>query len=237
MGILVQRQFTVAADDRSEFERQSRVGLWENMRYNGAQMIAFGYWAFGGPGDVVVTNSAYADFDHWTATRPWGAFATEEARIEETKDLRAVFAGRSRLIRHSRAGIVSFDDTVSSPTPAWRRVGEPPAPMPATFGRRSVVEEFRCRLDEDDAATFDAISRDVLWPGAAEHGGRLLISGHDPLVPRPNRVVMTAYPDISCWQRANEAGGELAAATMHRDGLARSPETKLLMIATDYGTG
>ena len=70
MGILVQREFTVAGDHRQEFERQSRLGTWVKMRHNGAQMIAFGGWAFGGHGDVVVTHSAYADFNHWTATRP-----------------------------------------------------------------------------------------------------------------------------------------------------------------------
>ena len=42
MGILIQREFTVPSDDRAEFERQSRLGVWENMRHNGAQMIAFG---------------------------------------------------------------------------------------------------------------------------------------------------------------------------------------------------
>ena len=30
MGVLVQREFTVGADDRTEFERQSRLGVWEN---------------------------------------------------------------------------------------------------------------------------------------------------------------------------------------------------------------
>ena len=35
MSILVQRQFCVASDDRKEFERQSREGVWVNMRYNG----------------------------------------------------------------------------------------------------------------------------------------------------------------------------------------------------------
>ena len=29
MGVLVQREFMVAMDDRTEFERQSRVGVWE----------------------------------------------------------------------------------------------------------------------------------------------------------------------------------------------------------------
>ena len=31
MGILVQREFSVAKDHRQEFERQSRLGAWENM--------------------------------------------------------------------------------------------------------------------------------------------------------------------------------------------------------------
>ncbi len=57
MGILVQREFTVAGDHRQEFERQSRLGVWADMRHNGAQMIAFGSWAFGGQADVVITHS------------------------------------------------------------------------------------------------------------------------------------------------------------------------------------
>lgn len=235
MGLLVQRQFTVAADDRAEFERQSRLGVWENMRYNGAQMIAFGNWAFGGTGDVVVTNSAYADFDHWTATRRWGTFATEQARIEETKEIRAIFAGRERLIRNSRASMVVFDDELSSPESAWRNVGEPQAPLPSSFGRQSVVEELRCGLSELEDATFDAISRDVLWPHALEHGGRVLIFGHDTLLPPPNRVVMVAYPSISAWHAATEAGGEPAAAMARRAALATSYVEKLLMVTTDYG--
>ncbi len=40
MGILVQREFMVSTDDRQEFERQSRLGLWEDQRNNGSQMIA-----------------------------------------------------------------------------------------------------------------------------------------------------------------------------------------------------
>ena len=77
MGIIVQREFTVDRDDRREFERQSRLGTWEGMRYLGSQMIAYGSWALGDSGEAVVTNSAYVDFDHWTATRGWGEFDDE----------------------------------------------------------------------------------------------------------------------------------------------------------------
>ena len=42
MGILVQRAFSVAPDDRREFERQSREGIWARMRYFGSDMIAYG---------------------------------------------------------------------------------------------------------------------------------------------------------------------------------------------------
>ena len=235
MGLLVQRQFSVATDDRAEFERQSRLGVWENMRYNGAQMIGFGNWAFGDTGDVVVTNSAYANFDHWTATRQWGVFATEQARIEETGAIRSIFAGRQRLVRSSLASMVVFDDELSSPEVGWRNVGEPLAPVPSSFGRQSVIEELRCGLGELEAETFDAISRDVLWPNALEHGGRLLIVGHDALLPPPNRVVMVAYPTISAWYAATEAGGEPAVAMARRAARTTSYVEKLLMVTTAYG--
>ena len=63
----------------------------------------------------------------------------------------------------------------------------------------------------------------------------MLVAGHDPLLPPPNRVVMDAYPDISSWYVANEAGGEPASAMARRAALATSFTTKLLMVATDYG--
>lgn len=50
MGILVRREFLVVPDDRDEFERQSREGVWVNMRHNGAQMTAYSTWAFGASG-------------------------------------------------------------------------------------------------------------------------------------------------------------------------------------------
>ena len=116
MGIIVQREFTVAPDDRLEFERLSREGVWERMRHYGSQMVAFGTWALGGSGEfgtwalggsgeVVVTHSAYVDFDHWTATRPWGAFHSDREMLEETREFAAIAGGRPRLVLHSRARV------------------------------------------------------------------------------------------------------------------------------------
>ena len=236
MGLLVQREFTVDADDRQEFERQSRLGIWEDMRYNGCQMIAYGGWAFGGSGDVMVTHSAYADFDHWTATRPWGFFRSETARLEETKEIRAIAAGRPRLYGPSRASMIVFDDELSTPEVEWRDVGSRLAPIPESFGRQSVVEELRCELGGDDAAEFDEINQESIWPHAQEDGGRVLIVGHDPQLRPPNRVIMTAYPDISAWLAAKEAGGDAAVAMERRAALTSSYAEKLLMVATDYGS-
>lgn len=97
MGVLVQREFTVAMDDRAEFERQSRLGVWEDQRNNGSQMIAFGSWAFGGDSSVVVTHSVYADFDHWTAT------SSRRPRIGSLP-VRVMASARSRRARSFRGG-------------------------------------------------------------------------------------------------------------------------------------
>ena len=67
--ILVQRHFHVAKANRTSFEHMSSRGLWPAMREMGVQMVAYGTWGFAGTGDVVVTNTVYADFDHWYATR------------------------------------------------------------------------------------------------------------------------------------------------------------------------
>lgn len=233
MGILVQREFSVALDDRAEFERQSRIGLWENMRHNGAQMIAFGTWAFGGDGDVVVTHSAYENFDHWTATRPWGAFAGEAERIRETAALRAVFAGRTRLIEKSRATLIEYDDQVSVPEVRWRKVGDPLAPMPVSFGQHSVVAETR--FQPEDGEAFFARTCEEIWPWYVEQGARPLIYGVDPLGPPGNVITFVAYRDISHFQSLWSPDESIARSWAARNRNAPDQLTRLLMVATRYG--
>ena len=239
MGVLVQREFSVDSDDRAEFERQSRLGVWENMRYNGAQMIAYGTWSFGGPGDVVVTNSVYENFDHWTATRPWGFFATNQGHIDETRAIRAIFAGRNRLIRQSRASIIDYNDEVSEPNPKFRNSGEPLAPLPSTFGRQSIVAESEWLVESGMEEEFLAVSRSVIWPWLAAEGARLLVFGHNPLAPPGSLVTMTAYRDISAWHKLHRPGEQVdhdvATAWRHRETMVRTSATRLLMVATDYG--
>ena len=187
MGILVQRQFSVAPDDRREFERQSRLGVWENMRHNGAQMIAYGTWAFGGRGDVVVTHSVYESFDHWTATRAWGEFATQSARVEETRHIRAIHAGRHRLIRESSARIIDYDGEISEPTPRYRNVGEPLADPPPTFGPHSIMEQTEYSLQRGGEDTLVSILRDAGIENAIiDIGGDLTVLGH--INGRPARI-------------------------------------------------
>ena len=233
MGILVQREFTVARDDRIKFERQSRLGVWENMRYNGAQMIAFGGWGFGGDGSVLVTHSVYADFDHWTATRQWGAFADEQARIEETAAIRRVFAGRGRLIEKSRATIIDYDSEVSSPEVKWRNVGEPLAPVPVSFGRQSVVAETR--FAPCDAAQFRAVTLEGMWAWYRALGARPLIYGHDPLATPGNVVTYVAFADISQWHALATPDTQVKAAWAERDTLSPVQTVRLLMVQTNYG--
>jgi hypothetical protein len=235
MGILVQREFTVAGDHRLEFERQSRFGVWENMRHNGAQMIAFGGWAFGGLGDVVVTHSAYADFDHWTATRGWGAFATDPERVEETQHIRSIFAGRPRLIDHSRATIIEYDSELSEPTPFYRTSGDELALLPPTYGRQSIMAESRYRLRPGSETEFLELSAETLWPWLRAQDARMVIYGNDPLTTPDEVVVLTAYRSIGTWHQLSTPAGDAAHAFGKRQSLIESEQTRLLMVQTDFG--
>ncbi len=235
MGILVQREFTVAGDHRREFERQSRLGVWTDMRHNGAQMIAFGGWAFGGPGDVVVTHSAYADFDHWTATRGWGAFATDPERVEETRHIRAIFAGRGRLIEHTGATIIEYDSELSEPTPFYRNSGDELASLPPTYGRQSIMAESRYRLRSESEKEFLGLSTETLWPWLRARDGRMVLYGNDPLTTPDEVVVMTAYRSISAWHQLSTPTGEAAQAFARRQSLIEGEQTRLLMLQTDFG--
>jgi hypothetical protein len=232
MGILVQREFKVAIDDRREFERQSRLGLWEDQRNNGSQMIAFGGWAFGGDASVLVTHSAYADFDHWTATRQYGVFNQEPERAEEAKQWRQIFAGRSRLIEYSSASIYDYDDELSEPTPGWRNVGEPRVALPPTFGLQSVVAETTFELVPGAEDDFRQLTRDTLMPWYREQGARPMIYASNPLGSSVNVVLMVAYPTITAWHQCArpdlEAWDERVATTYHET-------TRLLMVNTEFG--
>ena len=93
MGILVQREFMVSTDDRQEFERQSRLGLWEDQRDNGVRPLIFGSNPLG-TGNNVVVIAAYRDISAWhekarprsgTAVSAWdkraGTVETESTRL------------------------------------------------------------------------------------------------------------------------------------------------------------
>ena len=236
MGVLVQREFTVAMDDRAEFERQSRLGVWEDQRNNGSQMIAFGSWAFGGDSSVVVTHSVYADFDHWTATRGWGVFRQQPEREEEARHWRRVFAGRNRLIRHSRAAIYNYDDALSEPKPRWREVGEPRVPAPPTFGPQSIVAETTYRLAGGTRDAFREITANTVFPWWRDSGARPVIYGSNALGGPNNVVVMVAYPDITAWhEKARPRSDPAASAWEQRDALVVSEVTRLLMVQTTFG--
>ncbi len=239
MGILVQREFLVAVDDRDEFERQSREGVWVNMRHNGAQMIAYGIWAFGAPGDVVITHSVYQDFDHWTATRLWGTFATETKRVEETAPIRAIYAGRLRLVQHSRASIINYEPDISEPTPRYRHVGEPLAELPPTFGPRSIVAQTTYQLKPNGQAQFQALSTEAIWPWYTSEGARLMIFGYDPLASNHEVITLLAFRDISDWHRLVRPQGvaseQVTIAWCGREQVISSQKTKLLMVGTQFG--
>ncbi len=235
MGILVQREFTVAGDHRQEFERQSRLGTWVKMRHNGAQMIAFGGWAFGARGDVVVTHSAYADFDHWTATRPWGAFTTDPERAEETRHATAIFAGRPRLIEHSRTTIIEYDNELSEPTPFYRNSGDALASLPLTYGPQSILAECRYRLRSGSETEFRELSAETLWPWLRAHDARMVLYGKDLLVAADEVVELTAYRSISAWHQLLTPTGDTEQVSAKRQSLIADRQTRLLMVQTDFG--
>jgi hypothetical protein len=236
--VIVQREFVVDRDDRREFERQSRLGTWKGMRYLGSQMIAYGTWALGGPGDVAVTNSAYVDFDHWTATRGWGEYNSDAERVAERAASAAVWAGRQRLVEHSRGHVIEFDDELSEPTPVLRAVGGPLSALPPTFGPQSVVCETAYEVMDGRRGEFIDISTDAIWSWYCEQGARLMIVGRDPLRRVDQLISMIAFPSIGHWHRIQgsaDAPAEVAGALRRRAAITTEQQARVLMVQTVFG--
>lgn len=240
MGIIVQREFTVRRDDRAMFERISREGVWERMRDLGSQMVAFGIWSFGGPGDPVITNSAYVDFDHWTATRPWGTYSSDPTRVAESREAAAIATARPRLIQRSRTHVIEYDDELSEPTPILRKPGEQRSALPPTFGPQSVVSESAFDVAYGARDEFLAISADTIWPWVREEGARVLAVGCDPLKGPDQVTVMLAFRSISEWHRvrgtrSGTRPAEINDALQRRDSHVGAERTRILQITTAFG--
>ena len=243
MSILVQREFRVAPADRAEFERQSRDGLWPTFLHFGALMVAYGAWGFGGSGDCVLTHTVYVDFDHWLATRAGrGAYYRDDAIMEETRELRPIFAQRNRLVASSQARVIDLDDDLSAPRPRRRHAGEPLVEAPPTFGAGSVVSERTYALTDGADADFARLSRDRIWPWLESRGGRLIGFGRDPLAPSNEVVTLFAFRSLPEWHRLARpgAGAQPPDAVLDawgkRERLVRRQSGRLLIVGTDFGT-
>ncbi len=208
------------------------------MRYLGSQMFAYGGWALGGPGDVAVTNSAYVDFDHWTATRAWGEYNSDPQLIAERTAPAAISAGRQRLIQQSRAHVIEYDDQLSEPTPVLRALGGPLSALPPTFGPQSVVCETAFEIAAGKRAEFIDISMDAVWSWYREQGARLVIVGRDPLRAVDQLVSMVAFPSIGHWHRIEgsvDLPSEVAGALRRRAMFTSGQQARVLMVQTAFG--
>ena len=247
MSIIVQRNFRVAHPDQPEFERLSSEGVWKQRLHMGSQMVAYGRWTFGGGrSDEVTANGAYADFEHWIATRDTfagapGALYEDEAIAAETSEAREIAAGRPALVSSYETRIIEVNDDVSAPRVYYRRPGMPPAEPPPTFGRGSVVSERTYQLAEADQAEFLRLSRHYIWPWLAGQGARMIAYGHDPLGASDEVITLFAFRSLPEWQRLSrpsveQASAEVAQAWRQRAALIRQHRGRLLIIDTDFGT-
>lgn len=231
--ILVQREFHVATKDQAEFERQSREGLWPTFQLFGAQMVGFGRWGFGGQGGVVVTNTAYADFEHWLATRaPVGDFYKDAEMLEEAKDLLPIFAHRSDLITKTEAHLFEIIDDISEPAPFYRKPGSDLQAVPLTFGRGSVLAIRRYTLVAGGFGDFIDVARNEIWPQLKEQGARPLAIGRDLMAGPNTATVFTAFASLPAFYADSTNG--VGRSDVQED-LVVSEAAQLLMIGTDYG--
>ena len=243
MAILVQREFTVAQMDRARFEELSRTGVWPSMLRYGSLMVGYGFWAFGGPGDVVVTHSVYRDMEHWLGTRQGGNLEADARIREQTAEFADPKAARPPLVAHSRARMLDLDDHVSDLEPKPRTADEPLAVAPKTFGRGSVVSELTYELtDASHRQEFERLSHERIWPWLQTQGARLVGFGRDPLGPAQEVVTLFAFRTLEDWYRLSRPTTELhpppeaTEAWNERQRLIGSQHGRLLRVATDWGT-
>ncbi|TAJ18181.1 MAG: hypothetical protein EPO65_09430 [Dehalococcoidia bacterium] len=241
MSILVQREFAVAPADRPEFERQSREGLWPAFLHFGAPMVAYGTWAFGGPSDVVVTHTTYADLAHWAATRQGvGAYYQDAAMRAEIEPYLKVYGNRGEVIGSSIASLFEMDDAVSRARPVARQAGQPVPEAPPTFGRGSVISERTISVPPANLAEFRRLSAEVIWPWLESHGGRVLGMGHNLMGPSDEVTTWFAFRSLGEWYRQQHpsqmgAPAAVVGAFTSRASFVRQKSGRILMIGSDFG--
>jgi len=243
MAILVQREFTVALADRPRFEELSRTGVWPSMLRYGSLMVGYGFWAFGGAGDVVITHSVYRDMDHWLGTRVGGALETDPRIREQASEFADAKSARPPLIAHSRARMLELDDHVIDLDAKPRTADDPLAVAPKNFGRGSVISELCYELtDSAHRQQFEQLSHEHIWPWLETQGARLIAFGRDPLGPAQQIVTLFAFSSLEEWYRLSRPTTELhppqeaTDAWNERHRLIASQSGRLLRVATDWGT-
>lgn len=247
--ILVQREFTVAPESKAEFERQSREGLWPTFLHFGAQMVAFGSWAFGDDSVPLVTHTAYEDIEHWEATRGASSlsairqrqsFYDDPAIMQETEALRAKFANRNALVTASLANPFDILTEAPHPTPFYRRAGQRLADEPPTFGRGSIVSERTLALDEGTRDEFVRLSAEIVWPWLESQGGRGIAIGHNLMGASNEVTTWFAFPTMSLWYACARpatanAPAEVVEAYQKRHTFVRHQRGRVLIVGTDWG--
>jgi hypothetical protein len=245
--ILVQRQSRVAPEDRAEFERQGREGLWPAFLEFGARMLAYGRWEFGGDGASAVTHTAYEDFAHWDATRSArpdgerGAFYSDPFVAPLIEPLLPRYQDRSGLVTSSEARLIDVDAETSPLGVTYRRAGTEAAEPPLTFGRGSLVSERTYLLRPGSLPEFRRLSLQV-WPWLEQRGGRLIAFGQDPLHTSDEVVTLFAFRSLADWHRLSRPRADLdpPADVVHawnqRAALIVSNQGRLLTVLTDFGT-
>jgi hypothetical protein len=160
--------------------------------------------------------------------------------IAERQEFAAIAAGRPRLIEHSRAHVIEYDDDLSEPTPVSRAPGDPLSALPPTFGLQSVFSETSFDIAVGRRTEFIDISREAIWSWYREQGARLVIVGRDPLRGVDQVVLMVAFPTISHWHRIQGTAGanapsEVADALQRRAMITTGQQARVLMVQTAFG--